>query len=408
MKTNSVSNPNNSQPIHVPMRNGVRGHRLGHLQRTDVQQQDTFERTQTVKKYNSYNSLGATNSKPVAPQATAQPSVTQTEVQSNTPDITANYSWVDPRIQEMKDLLDEIYGRRAQESLRTSDARQHAWQRYFDPTARHFVGHDLNDWERQRAFDMELSAISYFERGRTGTMVGGWLSDPILEGRGLGNNDTNIPRIEHPHSEREAATLRFRARNSVASQLNALLSSNGVFVPENLKLRFIIDPNYNLRVEGTDDKDLIKQIEELLNRNGNARELFLHITQSRQLDSKQFTEDSFRVWQLGNFIEEFAGLNLRRDLELVGGRFVTEDGTDVLTMMWDEGVNPHAIALILDELYWLKNMGGAGNIPELTLSIDFMNGHLFDVGQENGFGPGQTDWIDRLPGTDALGARDYA
>jgi hypothetical protein len=31
---------------------------------------------------------------------------------------------------------------------------------------------------------------------------------------------------------------------------------------------------------------------------------------------------------------------------------------------------------------------------------------LFDVGQEEGFGPGQTDWIARLPGTDAPGARD--
>ena len=29
----------------------------------------------------------------------------------------------------------------------------------------------------------------------------------------------------------------------------------------------------------------------------------------------------------------------------------------------------------------------------------FENGHLYDVGQKYGFGPGQTDWITRMPGT---------
>jgi hypothetical protein len=77
-----------------------------------------------------------------------------------------------------------------------------------------------------------------------------------------------------------------------------------------------------------------------------------------------------------------------------------------MDILWDMNANPHAMAFILNELVWLAERGGTDNIPKLELAIDFMNGHLFDVGQEEGFGPGQTDWIDRLPGTDAPGARD--
>ncbi|MCL2250075.1 MAG: DUF4885 domain-containing protein [Oscillospiraceae bacterium] len=354
---------------------------------------DTFEPSQKVNQYSTYNNTGASSAQQVVPQG-------------NTPDITAQYFWEDPRREEKNNWLREVFGNRAQESLRTSDPINHAWRRYFDPNSQHFAGHDLDPMERRQAWQAELNAIAFFQRGETGVMgVESDWSNPIFGGRGLGSSDPNVPRIEGLNIFRESATQTFHQRNNMTRQIRALFDNNGIFIPENTRLRFLIDADYTLRVEGTDDKDLISRIEELLNRNGNARELFMHITQSRQPDSSQFPEDSFRLWRLGNLIEEFAGLNLRSDLELVDGRFVTEDGTDVLAMMSDNEVNSHAIALILDELYWLKNMGGAGNIPELTLAIDFENGNLFCVGQENGFGPGQTDWIDRLPGTDAPGAR---
>jgi hypothetical protein len=102
---------------------------------------------------------------------------------------------------------------------------------------------------------------------------------------------------------------------------------------------------------------------------------------------------------------DYTGLSLQNDLELVDGRFVTEDGEHILDILAEKDINPHVMAWIIDEFAMLAERGG---LPGFGLAIDFENGSLFCVGVENGFGPGQTGWIDRLPGTDAPGVRDYA
>ncbi|MCL2222518.1 MAG: DUF4885 domain-containing protein [Oscillospiraceae bacterium] len=427
MKTNSVNNPNNSQPINIPLRNGVRGRKLGHFQRPEKeQQQDTFERTQNVEKYSNYNSSGATN-KPVSAQATAtqttttqqtavsgasstQPTATQAAAaENNTPDITAFHFWEDPRRQEVRNTMVEVFTNRAQESLRTSDPGRHVWQRYFDPTARHFVGHDLDSLERRQAWEAELRAMDFIQSGRTGYIgIEYDFVNPIFEGRGLGSGDPNVPRIGPLFTDRESATWMFQIRNNITQQIRDLFSSNGVLIPENTRLRFIIDLDYNLRVEGTDDEDLIRQIEELLNRNDNSRQLFMHIASTRTFNPTQSRDDSYWAWQVGVAIRDYTGLSLWNDLEFADGRFLTEDGTNILDILAEKDMNPHVMAWIIDELASIAARGGLGESPDFSLSIDFENGNLFCVGQENGFGPGQTGWIDNLPGTDAPGARDYA
>ena len=60
-----------------------------------------------------------------------------------------------------------------------SDPSHYAWQRYFDPKARQYVGSDLADHEKHTAWYLERIVIT------TGRYVEGSTIDPIFERRGI-------------------------------------------------------------------------------------------------------------------------------------------------------------------------------------------------------------------------------
>jgi len=162
-----------------------------------------------------------------------------------------------------------------------------------------------------------------------------------------------------------------------------------------------------LRVTGTDDENLIMQIEEVLNRNGNASRLWGHIFTSVRSGhfinsgeplTGQLSASQERLVWLDSMLRSNTGYSLRHDLTLVEGSFLTENGEDILDIAAKAG-NKFVAAYLVQELSWLASAGGLDNIPDLTLTIEFENGHLYDVGQKYGFGPGQTGWITRMPGT---------
>jgi hypothetical protein len=375
----------------------------------DVYIEDKFESSQTIQHFNNYTNAGVHSAITVTQQAAQSASGTvagnnnvNSSQSGNTPDITANHLWNDPLKQEKLETLRRVYGQRAAESKRTAFPIQHARDRYFNPNVRHFVGHDLSDWERDRAFNAEKQMII---AGRFAYIS---LSDPIFEGRGLGRSDPAVRRIDHFNALRATPGLTFHRRNMINSQLNDLLQRNGIHLPENLRLSFIIDSQYRLRVTGSDDESLIRQIENLLNSNGNSAQLFTHILQSTttvERNSNQVRDDSLRKYQVDWSIRRYTDYT-RQDLELVKGRFLTKDGVDIMEHIRrgiaEEFRETGGGAGILmeftrQELEWLAAIGPE-NIPEMVLTIDFENGHLFDVGQPHGFGPGQTGWISDLIG----------
>jgi hypothetical protein len=213
--------------------------------------------------------------------------------------------------------------------------------------------------------------------------------------------------MELLNTDREAATRVLLMRRTINSQLNELFARNGIVIPDNVRLGFHIDWSHRLTVTGTDDKDLIRQIEDVLNRNGNASRLWGHISTSirfghiintaEPLEGQLSASQDRLVW-LNSMLRDYTGYCLRHDLKLVEGRLLTENGDSIISIAANVS-NRFVAAYLVGQLAWLESVGGLDNIPNLSLTIEFENGHLFDFEQRFGFGPGQTGWIDRLPGT---------
>ena len=82
-------------------------------------------------------------------------------------------------------------------------------------------------------------------------------------------------------------------------------------------------------MSGIDDKELTQQIEAVLNSGENSKELFAHIIRSRSDDSSQFTPETYEKYQVVREMYEVTGYHLK-DLQIVDGKYVTEDGSDLL------------------------------------------------------------------------------
>jgi hypothetical protein len=376
---------------------------------------DKYDSAPEIDCYNNYSKDGVTAYSTSYQQTIqAEPAaIPETEVEINAKDgadsdIKARNQWLDPLKKELQAIYRRVYGQRAEESKRHADPQNYTWRRYFDPKAPHYVGNDLSDWEKDFCWAKERTMLVY-----DGMFIGhnGFTSgDPILEGRGLGRSDPSIPHTEPYHWQWSSAGFRFHNRNMVTSQLNGLLSRNGIFLPENMRLSFVIDSQYRLRVTGTDDENLTEHIENLINANGNSEQLYKHILQSTRTRgseqiSSQIKENSLRMYRVDDIIRTYTDYT-RQDLNLVDGKFLTPDGMDIFELIKAgivKEVTSGAGILIehnRQELAWLAKVGPE-NIPDMVLTIDYENGNLYDVGQPYGYGPGQTGWIiDLLWGND--------
>jgi hypothetical protein len=219
----------------------------------------------------------------------------------------------------------------------------------------------------------------------------------------------DISGIRRSYSELRTQMEAVVARESMNNGLNALFRNNGIVIPNDVRLSFHVDTQYSVRVTGTDDKNLIRQIEDVLNRNGNAAAIHEHIifTSMRSPDEKTQLSRSWGFYALSVTIAWHTGYDLR-DTSIVDGRVVTADGRDLQDMIErnirETIVNPiernallHGIRMDF-QLY--VDRGGWERIPDFILRIDFENGHLIDYGLVRGYGPGQNDWLRGLPGWD--------
>ncbi|WP_192598573.1 DUF4885 family protein [Sporosarcina limicola] len=108
-------------------------------------------------------------------------------------------------------------------------------------------------------------------------------------------------------------------------------------------------------------------------------------SKSRADDSTQFTPKSLEKFRLINQIKTVTGYNLK-DLEIVNGKFVTQNGTNILDIYKEELLeNPYtarhasiAASHYGSQLYELAK-NGFDSIPDLVLSIDYKNDSLQDM-----------------------------
>ncbi|MGG1243242.1 DUF4885 domain-containing protein [Bacillus cabrialesii] len=280
-------------------------------------------------------------------------------------------------------ILDEKYSRINAINKTKSDPLGYIKDKYQNSKSPYFRS-DLSAAERQAAYDNETE----------------WLFKGKAQNYNL--QDAAFRNVTF-NGEAEAENAKVYQRSQVNQQLQVLMNRNHIHIPEETELTFTITPiDYKVRVSGSDDEDLIKQIEQVLQSGDNSKELFLHIMKSQSSDSTQFSEEAYKKYQAAREMYEVTGCHLK-DLEVIDGRYVTPDGRDLLDVYKEElekdpvqkETASYAVSHYRSELNKIAE-AGYDTIPDFILSIDYSNGSLRDVGQSKGYGTGDTEWLDIL------------
>lgn len=281
-----------------------------------------------------------------------------------------------------KAILEQKYIQIHIENLLQSDPRQHIWDKYnnfYSPKFRW----DLTAEERAAAEKMELSLLS-----NNGNMGYYDFRDAALR------NMKPINGLVEYHKERAFQ------REQVNNQINDLLKEAGINIPKGTTLTFTINPNdFYVEVSGSDDEQLLRQVENLLNEEQNGKELYRHILKSLDNSSTQSSEDKRRKYNLLSTLRSI-GYDLYT-LERKDGKFLTPDGQDVfqvyLNKMRSDPYDRNYVSVAASHFgptyYELAN-NGFDSIPDFTLSINFKDGKLHDVGQQTNYS--ETGWITTL------------
>ncbi|WP_120155515.1 DUF4885 domain-containing protein [Bacillus licheniformis] len=278
-----------------------------------------------------------------------------------------------------KKILDEKYSKINAMNKTKPDPLGYIKDKYKNPNSPYFRN-DLSAAERQAAYDNETE----------------WL----FKGKAQSYNmqDAAFRNVTF-NGEVETENEKVYQRSQVNKQLQALLDQYHIAIPADAALTFTITPiDYQVKVSGTDDEQLIHQIEQILQSGENSKQLFLHIMKSLSSDSAQYS----KKYQTVREIYEVTGYHLK-DLEVVDGRYVTPSGRDLLEVYKEElekdpvlKKTAHlAIAHYGAELDRLAE-AEYDSVPDFILSIDYSNGSLRDTGQKKSYGTGDTAWLREL------------
>ncbi|MCJ2148156.1 DUF4885 domain-containing protein [Bacillus sp. B19-2] len=282
-----------------------------------------------------------------------------------------------------KKILDEKYSKINALNKTKPDPLGYIKDKYKNSNSPYFRN-DLSAAERQAAYDNETE----------------WL----FKGKAQNYNMQDAAfRNVNFNGEVEAENEKIYQRSQVNKQLQALLDQYHIAIPADTALTFTISPiDYQVKVSGTDDEQLIHQLEHILQSGENGKQLFLHIMKSLSSDSAQYSKEAQQKYQTVREIYEVTGYHLK-DLEVVDGRYVTPDGRDLLDVYKEElekdpvqkKTAHFAIAHYGAELNRLAE-AGYDSVPDFILSIDYSNGSLRDTGQKKSYGTGDTAWLREL------------
>ncbi|MFA7021538.1 DUF4885 family protein [Aliarcobacter sp.] len=288
----------------------------------------------------------------------------------------------------VRNRLEEVYSKATKENKKFANPEQHISDKYYSQASPYYI-EGLSRIERDVAHKHEMDYLKY---GKL---------------RNISFIDPNIKDLNSMNDRVESAEKKAFNRDMVNEQFQQLLNKYGISIPKDSNLRFTIEPyDYKVTVSGLDDKNLSSLIEDVLNTGDNSKELFSHISLSRSSyidDSIQFSKDKSMKHSIYHTVKELTGYDLR-DLENVDGKFITEDGTDVMELLRIGVINskniPEEYKGVAFDGYSanLSELAKKGfeNVPDLVLSIDYKNGSFYDVGQSENFGMGKTKWIDEL------------
>ena len=284
-----------------------------------------------------------------------------------------------------RERLEEVYSKATKENKKFANPEQHINDKYYSQASPYYI-EGLSRMEREIAYNHEMDYLKNNKLTKINYI------DPNL--KDLTSIHGYIEELEEKKFNREA----------VNTQFQQLLDKYSISIPKDTNLTFTIDPyDYKVSVGGLDDKNLSSLIEDVLNTASNSKELFSHIYNSTLDNNSQVSKEKSDKKTLFHEIKNRTGYDLR-DLENIDGKFLTQDGTDILELYKIGVINskniPEEYKGMVFELYSGKLIElakkGFENIEDLNLSIDYKNGSFYDLGQSENFGTGKTKWIDEL------------
>ena len=280
------------------------------------------------------------------------------------------------------EILREKYTKIHQENLRQRDPEAHIFDKYTNPYSPKFRS-DLTAEERNSAKKMELSLLR-----TNGEMRYFSFRDAAFRDKPLMNG------LVENHEKRAFQ------REQVNNQIGELLKEAGISIPTGTNLTFTVNPNdFSVSVSGSKDELLLRQIEQLFNTEQNGQELYRHIFKSLDVESSQRSEEAERKYSLISTLRT-TGYDLSK-LERKDGKFLTPDGQDVFELYLNKmRANPYeknyvmAAASHYGPTYYELTKNGFDALPDLTLSINYADGKLQDVGQQYNYS--ETGWLTAL------------
>jgi hypothetical protein len=220
--------------------------------------------------------------------------------------------------------------------------------------------------ERRAMYDNELSMSAF---GHCGNM-----SDPRLNGPVHGETD----------SERKTYN-----RQAVNQQICSIFAGNGISqsMLAGNTFTFTINPyTYELTVDASGDTDqsLVSNMEDLLNQDRNAKELFFHILKG--IGSNNINQDVMAKYKAGSLLREYADLDIRDFTQTEDG-LVDQDGKNILDLFAEAIRSTSKVPAAYKGVVYdnfeeqiaqitAKEVDG---IQDLYLSIGYENGELKDL-----------------------------
>ncbi len=293
-------------------------------------------------------------------------------------------SYVNPNMDAFVKKLEEHYKKTNEENKKFPDPSNHIWNKYNNPNYVYYAK-EMNDAERKISFEQEKSQLN----GKN---------------HSFRTSDYHVKDMKAVFHDVYVAKQKAYYRDNINTQFQQLLDKYGIEIPKDTNISFTIEPyDFKVNVSGIEDKSLASLLEDVLNTADNSKELFSHIYKSANDENSQISLEKSDKKSIFHEIKEKTGYDLR-DLENIDGKFLTQDGTDILEIYKEAMIKSDKVPEEYKGLLYefnakkLQDVAKKGfeNVPDLVLSIDYKNGSFYDVGQSENFGIGRRDWIDKL------------
>lgn len=299
--------------------------------------------------------------------------------------IFANNGYISDAVENRKQIVIEACKDEIADILQYDDPYTEARHRYEDTAA-------------GRA---HLSNLISLIRGGGTSMSSICFLDPVLDGTAY--ISTAEEYLEKSYN-----------RQMINKQLNNIFSKAGIDVPSNTTFVFSVDVNNYITVTGG-SKELNQSMEKALNQGDNGSQLGHHWKDCLSTSEIIKGQDSIKYRQYLKFImndlfKKYVGYGFGDFTRDENGKFLLPDGRNA----WKTFIKATDAALANDPLFEAGSFAKSYDnmfhhiennsddyYPDYNLTFEYRNGSLYDIGQEEQYGDGQTNWIDKVVANDA-------